>query len=127
MFEVDDEYDTSIETEQLMFLTNKDWEILAVLWLFDEKTAHHSVETYRITRDKVTKPLLGNIVLAKEFTKERVSLEQFFAHAFHDIGKLAISLNVLTDSQGDTESAALILACSDEMNTSFEVHHISIG
>ncbi len=128
VFEVDNEYDTSIEAEQHMLLTNKDWEMLAVLWLFDEKTAHHSVETYRIARDKVTKPLLGNVVLAKEFTKEGVSLEQFFrACLFHDIGKLAIPLNVLTDSQGDTESAALILACSNEMNTSFEAHHISIG
>ncbi len=104
------------DTGKNIKMTSENWEMLAVLWLFDEETTKHSIETYRIARDKVTKPLLGEVVLADEFTKEGVSLEQFFrACIFHDIGKIAVPRALLTDKNSDVECAAILLAHPEDM------------
>ncbi|HFC10796.1 MAG TPA: hypothetical protein ENJ75_01170 [Candidatus Kaiserbacteria bacterium] len=108
-------------------MTHKDWEMLAILWLYDAETAHHSVETYRIARDKVTLPLLGEIVLANEFHNEGVSLDTFFrACIFHDIGKIAIPIEVLTNPLSDTDCARLLFAFPEETLASCLAHKIQL-
>lgn len=67
------------------------WELLAIQELYDPDTAAHSVETYLIAKEKISKVLSHNIVLKKIIESEDVELEQFyFSCLTHDIGKVEI-------------------------------------
>lgn len=98
------------------FLTKKDWEMLTTLWLYDPETADHSVETYRIAHERIERPIELKehavvINLSQEFSREGVSKEQFLrACLLHDIGKLSIPIEVLTNHLTDAECARILYA-----------------
>lgn len=104
------------DLSEATFLTESDWEMLATLWLHDEETAVHSVDTYRIARDRIREPLRLTdppieIDLSKAFSREGVSEEQFLrACLLHDIGKLAMPIEVLTNHITDTECADILFS-----------------
>lgn len=81
------------------FLTEIDLEIFAILDLYDEELALHSLETYTIAKEKTEKELAFGVVLTNLFAKEGVTPEQFFrACLLHDVGKVEIPNFVINNS-----------------------------
>lgn len=103
------------------FLTRDDWEMLASLWIYDPETADHSVETYRIARERIDMPFelkehAATIHLSQEFSKEGVSREEFLrACLLHDVGKLAMPIEVLTNHIPDTECVKILFSNYDSL------------
>lgn len=97
MLRVKSEYEN--ELEEIDFLTEKDFEIFTILELYDKDLAFHSIETYKIAKDKMGRKLAFDIVLTEVFKKEDVTPEQFFRACFlHDIGKVTIPNFILNDT-----------------------------
>ncbi len=67
------------------------WEMLTVLYLYDEETANHCVETYRLLKERVKNVMTDNLFLAKIMEKEDHEMEDiYFAAITHDIGKICL-------------------------------------
>lgn len=102
------------ELSEAKFLTSADWKMLSILWLYDPETAAHSVQTYRIARERIDRPIELKehdivINLAEEFSREGVNEEVFLrACLLHDIGKLSIPIEVLTNHITDSECADIL-------------------
>ena len=91
-----------------------DWDMLAILDLYDSATFEHSLRTFDIAHDMVTKTLIGprgeSIRLQIFIQHEGVSLHQFLRAAlFHDIGKVAIPREVINNDFTDSDMDALLL------------------
>jgi len=89
--------------EKATFLEEKDWEMLAILKVYDQSTFEHCLATYRIAKEKVEKPLVNEkgdfIVLSEKMKQEGVSLDQFYRTCLlHDIGKVEIPRTILNNS-----------------------------
>jgi hypothetical protein len=112
------------ELSDSSFLTPQDWEMLAVLWLYDKETFVHSIDTYRIAHQRIHRPLYLpdhslTINLSKEFSREGVTEEQFLrACLLHDIGKLAMPIEVVTNHTTDTECVRILFAHYDSLASS---------
>lgn len=91
-------------------LEQGEWEMFAVLWLYDEDTAIHCLETYKIARVKVTEPLgSGGPILKEHFELGGVTLETFYrACLFHDIGKVEVPRSLLNNNQNEETCAHAI-------------------
>lgn len=85
-------------------VNRSDLEMFTVLELYDEGTANHCIETFRIAREKVEKRLVSGEVLGKLFEAEYVSLDEFFrACLLHDIGKVEVPRFVIQHPMNDHE------------------------
>jgi len=82
--------------DDIEFLTQKDWEILTVLELFDVVTFEHCLKTYKIAKDKVEKILDDDVIIADFIQSEVIDIEKFYrACLLHDIGKVEIPKSIL--------------------------------
>jgi HD-GYP domain-containing protein (c-di-GMP phosphodiesterase class II) len=89
------------------------WEMLAVLHLFDEGTAQHSVETYEIARKKIEKFSFANIPLKSEIC-EKIDLPTFYrACLLHDIGKIEVPYSIIVNRISDIECAQKLFEHKD--------------
>jgi HD-GYP domain-containing protein (c-di-GMP phosphodiesterase class II) len=89
------------------------WEMLAILHLFDEGTARHSVETYEIARKKIEKFSFANIPLKNEIC-ERIDLPTFYrACLLHDIGKIEVPYSIIVNRISDSECAQKLFERKD--------------
>lgn len=102
------------QLESADFLTNEDWEALTVLELYDTGTFLHSLETYRIAKDKIeTKFVFEGIEI--EFDKRireegLVSLQQFYrACLLHDIGKVEVPYCIIASEITHNEWAEMLV------------------
>lgn len=90
--------------EDAVWMTEADWEMLAVLRCFDEKTALHCVNTYRIAKAKIEEITLSGHHMSELVGREGVTLEQFYrACLFHDIGKCCIPRATLNNTLHDAD------------------------
>ncbi len=89
------------------------WEMLAVLHLFDEGTAQHSVETYEIARKKIEKFSFADIPLKSEIC-EKIDLPTFYrACLLHDIGKIEVPYSIIVNRISDIECAQKLFEHTD--------------
>jgi hypothetical protein len=89
-------------------MTDRDFEMLAVLHLYDTETVLHSIRTFELAYRIVTHPFLlpsgETLVFGDHLASSGVSLEQFLRAAlFHDIGKVLIPREVLHNALDDEE------------------------
>lgn len=91
------------------FLTELDLKILTILELYDEDLVLHSLETYRIAKEKSERVLSFNIKLVDLFASEGVTPEQFFrACLLHDIGKIEIPNFIINNTIHNQEMELLL-------------------
>ncbi len=91
------------------FLTEQDLKILTILELYDEELVLHSLETYRIAKEKSERVLAFNIKLVDLFANEGVTPEQFFrACLLHDIGKIEIPNFIINNAIHNHEMELLL-------------------
>ncbi len=92
------------------------WEILTVIELFDPETACHCVDTYLVAKNKVEKRLFNGMVLANSFKEESVDLDTFYTSCLlHDVGKVEVPHEVVTNTVTDTECATHLFAHKDDI------------
>lgn len=92
------------------------WEMLTVIELFDPETARHCVDTYHIAKNKVEKRLFDGMVLAESFRDESVDLNTFYTSCLlHDIGKVEVPHEVVTNTTTDTECAIHLFEHKDDV------------
>ncbi|MBI2120484.1 MAG: HD domain-containing protein [Parcubacteria group bacterium] len=89
-------------------MTDRDWEMLAVLGLYDADTLEHSIRTFELSYylvDHSFKEPSGETIRIGDFLGSAdVSREQFLRAAlFHDIGKVIIPRKVLRNTLDDEE------------------------
>ncbi len=101
------------------FLTEKDLEMLTVMELFDKITFEHCVETYRLAKEKIEKPLEDGVVLTDIMQKHGVKKEAFLrACLLHDVGKVNIPEfilnNELAENQWTEELCSIIFDENDK-------------
>ena len=105
--------------QETLELTEKDLEMLMIMYHFDKATFEHSIKTLSIIKDKVHKPLEKGIVLADGIKGEVQNMEIFYrACLFHDIGKIAIPEFVLTNKLKDEDWAKYLLDLINDKNDS---------
>lgn len=98
--------------ESATWMTEGDWEMLAVMDCFDKGTAHHCVETYRIAHDRIGRFTMGDKTFSEIISNEEVPLSEFYrACLFHDIGKCCIPRSILQNNLTDSEFGAQL--CED--------------
>lgn len=86
--------------------SRKDFEMLTILRLFDERTFDHSIDTHHTAKKKALRKLEGGFSFLDVIRSEGVSGEQFERSClFHDIGKIIIP-NFLLDSHYTDENWA---------------------
>lgn len=91
------------------FLTEQDLKILTILELYDEELVLHSLETYRIAKEKSERVLDFNIKLIDLFASEGVTPEQFLrACLLHDIGKIEIPNFIINNAIHNQEMELLL-------------------
>ncbi len=94
-----DQIDRISQEVSIDFLTESDWEMLAVMELYDRATFEHCVNTYLIAKEKIEKILDGGVVISEIIKNEGVELDVFYrACLFHDIGKVNIPKFILNNS-----------------------------
>ncbi|OHA79534.1 MAG: hypothetical protein A2747_03795 [Candidatus Yonathbacteria bacterium RIFCSPHIGHO2_01_FULL_44_41] len=99
---VQDCYKTTLE--HAVWMTEKDWEMLTVMDCYDNRTAHHCVETLRIAEDRIERFKAGGKKFSELIKDEEVPLDEFFrACLFHDIGKCLIPRAILNNSFFDED------------------------
>ncbi|MEK7460195.1 MAG: hypothetical protein AAB628_01450 [Patescibacteria group bacterium] len=90
--------------ESAKWMTAKDWEMLAIMDCYDERTADHCVETFRIAEDRIDRFKAGDRKFSKLIENENVPLAEFFrACLFHDIGKCCIPRSILNNHLSDDD------------------------
>lgn len=104
---VRDKYQEVLST--IDFLTEQDLKILTILELYDEELVLHSLETYRIAKEKSERVLDFNIKLIDLFASEGVTPEQFLrACLLHDIGKIEIPNFIINNAIHNQEMELLL-------------------
>ncbi|MHB0865413.1 MAG: hypothetical protein ACYC1Y_00695 [Minisyncoccota bacterium] len=120
-------YEERLSGEQ-PFMTEEVWTAFTIMELFHPETAEHCAETYRLARDKVERHLLGSgVLLADLFAEEKVTLPIFYrACLLHDVGKVDIPYEVISNTVSDQECACLLTLNQDDtlVHNAFAEHHI---
>ena len=87
-------------------MTEKDWDLLTILRLFDRATFEHSLGAFIIVRDKIENNSKSGIKIKKGIEDELGDIEIFYrACLFHDIGKISIPKLILKNSLNDKDWA----------------------
>lgn len=107
-------------------MTDRDFEMLTVLGLYDRSTVEHCIRTfelaYRIITHSFTDTAGGIIVMGDFLGETEVSLEQFLRAAlFHDIGKVIIPREILHNALDDEE---VLTKMFPEENLDAEGEHV---
>lgn len=90
--------------ESAAWMTEKDWEMLAVMDFYDEKTVRHCIETLRIAEDRIERFKAGDRKFSELIKHEGVPLQEFFrACLFHDIGKMVVPRSILNNTFFDKD------------------------
>lgn len=89
-------------------MTEHDFEMLAVLGLYDVDTLEHSIRTFELAYRIISHPFVGpsgeSVILGSLLKNSDVSVQQFLRAAlFHDIGKVIIPREVLHNTLDDEE------------------------
>lgn len=104
---IKEEYETDLEG--MDFLTSTDFEMLAILDLFDKDLARHSIATYKIAHNKTKKTLAFDIKLENLIEQEGVQSEEFFrACLFHDIGKVSLPEFIINNKTSNQEMSEIL-------------------
>ena len=112
-------FNSAIDMENFPTRGETVWEMLTVLYLYDEGTAEHCVETYRLLRKRIEKIATGNLFLAEVLRKENHEMERiYFASLTHDIGKVCIPPFIINNklSREDWDSLLLEMLRNNELN-----------
>jgi response regulator RpfG family c-di-GMP phosphodiesterase len=103
------------ELEAAHWMEEKDWEMLAVMNVYDEATAEHCIRTYILAKEKLEKCHLGGIPLKDHVSDEAGMLDSFYrACLFHDIGKCCLPHEVLNNTMTESQLADTLF---DHMNS----------
>lgn len=94
-------------------MKEKDWEMLTLIWLFDEGTCEHSIRTFELAETMIKRPMVvpggETVAVLTLLEREGVSSEQFLRAAlFHDVGKVIIPREILLDHRSDEDLAPVI-------------------
>lgn len=109
---VREQYKVALEHEAWM--TEKDWEMLAIMDSYDAYTARHCIETLLIAQDRIKRFKAGSKTFSELIENEGVPLNEFFrACLFHDIGKCLIPRSILNNSFFDEDFDAQL--CADTL------------
>ncbi len=112
-------YAQEFPDDGLFIPAEQDWEMLAILHDHDADTGKHSVDTYKIARDKINRPLrlssntddVFPLTFRQMFAEENVPVDRFLrACLLHDIGKLAMPPALLTNHIHDDICAEILFA-----------------
>jgi HD-GYP domain-containing protein (c-di-GMP phosphodiesterase class II) len=107
MSRVREQYKDKLST--IEFLNEKDLEILTILELYDEDLLLHSLETYRIAKEKSQRNLAFDVKLVDLFEREGVKPQEFFrACLLHDIGKVEIPNFIINNNIHNNEMKLLL-------------------
>ena len=99
------------------FLSEKEWEILTILELYDPPTFRHALRVFESIYDKVTGRRAVGIFLRDHLFREDVSKEDLYRAALlHDIGKVTIPKEILHDVTTDDEWIMLAKAFLHQKN-----------
>lgn len=91
------------------WMTEGDWEMLAVMNYYDSKIAEHCVGTLLIAREKLQQLSLGEKKFVDIIEEESGSLTEFYrACLFHDVGKCCIPYEILNNQYSDKDFASLL-------------------
>ncbi len=86
--------------------TDKDWDILTLIRLFDQQTYEHSIGTFIIAREKIENALENGVVIKQGIEEEVGEVSVFYrACLFHDVGKITIPKFILKNSLTDKDWA----------------------
>ncbi len=86
------------------FLSKADWEMIAVLELYDPGTFEHALRVFETISEKVGSRRDIGFFLRRHLAEESVSKEDLLrASLFHDIGKTFIPKEILLDTTTDEE------------------------
>lgn len=108
----------------LSFLNEKDWEIIAMIDLFDLKTFQHSIGTCLTAKNKLDRPLKGGNTFSDMIKEENITQEEFLrACLFHDIGKVAIPKFVLNSHYTDEHWAQAFIQLPREERERLAENH----
>ena len=87
-------------------MTEKDWDLLTILRLFDRATFEHSLGAFIIVKDKIENSLKNETTIKEAIESEVGNINVFYrACLFHDIGKISIPRLILKNSLNDKEWA----------------------
>ena len=114
------EYQSHIESKGL-HMTQGDWEMFAIINLYDKITFEHSLRTFNIAHEMTASPLTNphgiDIDLAKLMKTEGVNHEEFLRAAmFHDIGKVTVPREILNDKNDQSQLNTILLRMLHEGN-----------
>lgn len=104
-------------------MSDRDFETLAVLGLYDKSTLEHSIRTFELAYRFITRPFTGpsgeTIIFGDSIGDAGISKEQFLRAAlFHDIGKIIIPREILHNALDDEE--VLIKMLPEELSEQTE-------
>lgn len=87
-------------------MSQKDWNILTLIRLFDRSTFEHSVGSFLIVKEKIENFSDDVFSIKKSIIKEVGNMDVFYrACLFHDIGKIAVPKFILANSLTDKDWA----------------------
>ncbi len=85
-------------------MSNKDWNILTILRLFDRPTFEHSIGSFLIVKEKIDNNSSKKFSIKKIILEEVGSMDIFYrACLFHDIGKIVVPRFILANSLTDKD------------------------
>lgn len=113
LIRVREKFNSSIDTDNFPTKQKAVWEMLTVLYLYDQGTAEHCIETYKLLRKRIEKIATGNLFLAEILRKENHEMERvYFASLTHDIGKVCIPPFIINNKLTREEWDDLLLEMS---------------
>lgn len=99
------------------FLSDREWEMLTILELYDPLTFRHALRVFESIHDKVGSRRPVGVFLRDHLFREDVSKEDLYRAALlHDIGKVTIPKEILHDVTTDDEWIMLAKAFLHQKN-----------
>ncbi len=117
------------------FMDQKAWEAFTIIDLFHPETAEHCVETLHLAREKMESALHGSnqtagesaVIFSKIFNMDRNALNVFYrACLLHDIGKVNVSYEIITNTASDQDVAKVLYLHINEYGRVLKDRHLAI-